>query len=431
MIREVILRQLGETMDAGTISAWHKRVGEKVDKGEPLVAVETDKAVIDMEADASGYLVKIDAEPGQTVPVLQVIGYIADSPDETLGGQASTGPGGQPASASAGATVAATASLSATTPSAAPASSADERIKISPVARKAARAHGIDYSRIAGSGPGGRIIEADILRAIAQREAQPAAPAVPVATPIAPPAPSVPTPIGPTQPAGDFELVPISRMRRIIADRLSQSYREAVHVTLHAEVDMAEATKLRAALIEEWQSKHGVRLTFTDIIVKAVAKALSEQREVNACYTPDGIRRFTHVNVGVAAALPTGLVVPVVRDADVRSLLDVARTVRALTERARAGQLTPDEMHGGTFTVTNMGMLGIDGFTPIINPGEGAILGVGRIVERVVARDGAPSVRPMMELSLSIDHRLIDGAVGAAFLARVRQILESPYLVLV
>jgi pyruvate dehydrogenase E2 component (dihydrolipoamide acetyltransferase) len=421
MIREVILRQLGETMDAGTISAWHKRVGERVEKGEPLVSVETDKAVIDMEADSSGFLVRIDAEPGQSVPVLRVIAYVADAATEVIGGSA-------PAASTPAAAVA---------PSAAPASTAatepaegDGHIKISPVARKAARAQGLDYSRLVGSGPGGRIIEADVLRAITQREAAPAAtaPVVPAA-PSAPAAPAAPAPVVPA--VGDFELVPLTRMRRIIADRLAQSYRESVHVTLHAEVDMAEATKLRATLIEEWQPKQNVRLTFTDVIVKAVAKALSEQRDVNACYTPEGIHRFTHVNVGVAAALPTGLVVPVVRDADTRSLLEVARTVRTLTERARAGQLTPDEMHGGTFTVTNMGMLGIDGFTPIINPGEGAILGVGRIVDRVVARDGAPAVRPMMELSLSIDHRLIDGAAGAAFLARVRQILGSPYLVLV
>jgi pyruvate dehydrogenase E2 component (dihydrolipoamide acetyltransferase) len=168
-------------------------------------------------------------------------------------------------------------------------------------------------------------------------------------------------------------------------------------------------------------------------VIKACAAALKEQPQFNASLDHTGenliLKRYWHI--GVAVDTPNGLVVPVVRDADAKSLLEVARTVRALTERARAGQLTPDEMHGGTFTVTNMGMLGIDGFTPIINPGEGAILGVGRIVDRVVARDGAPAIRPIMELSLSIDHRLIDGAAGAAFLARVRQILESPYLILV
>lgn len=428
MIREVILTQLGETMDEGTIASWHKQVGDRVEKGEPLCAVETDKAVLDVEAPTAGYLVKIAAPAGSTVPVLQVIGYLADQPGESLEA-AAPGPAGNGA---------------ARTEPAAPAEAQPEPqttdpgppLRVTPAARRVAREHGVDVAKLKGTGPGGRVVEKDVWAQIKAQETATRPPAVAAPSnggraeaPAVAPAPTPASAPVPTQ--GDWELVPLTRMRRIIAENLSRSYREAVHVTLHCEVDMAEAAKLRAQLLAEWEPRHGIRVTFTDLIVKAVAKALAEHRPINASYAEDGIRIHRHVNVGVAMAIPTGLVVPVVRDADGLALLEVAKTVRRFTEKARAGQINPDDLRGGTFTVTNMGTMGIDAFTPIINGYEGAILGVGRIADKPAVHAGSLAVRPLMALSLSFDHRLVDGAGAAAFLGRVKQILENPYLILV
>lgn len=419
MITEVMLTQLGETMNEGTIAGWHKQVGDRVEKGEPLCAVETDKAVLDVEAPASGYLARILVPAGATVPVLHVIGYLSDQPGELVGEAA---PPSQPPGESAS-------TVEPTPP-----------LRVTPAARRVAREHGIDVTVLKGTGPGGRVVEADVWRQIQARAEAARTPAMAASTnggegqevAVAPQAPTG-EPSATSAPAvqGEFDVVPLSRMRRIIAENLSRSYREAVHVTLHCEVDMAEAGKLRAQLSQEWEAKHGVKVNYTDLIVRAVAKALPEHRSLNASFAAEGLRVHRHVNVGIAVAVPNGLVVPVIRDADGLPLLELARVVRQLTERARAGRITPDELRGGTFTVTNMGMMGVDTFTPIINGSEGAILGVGRIAERAVVREGSVVARLTMPLSLSFDHRLVDGAGAAAFLTRVKQILESPYLVLV
>jgi pyruvate dehydrogenase E2 component (dihydrolipoamide acetyltransferase) len=454
MITEIVLLQLGETMNEGTIASWYKAEGDRVEKGEPLCGVETDKAVLDIEAPVAGYLAKILVPAGSSAPVLQTIGLIADQIGEVQESRATVGPNG-----SAGAVASSVEAESEEAPGVAPSPAAasagsvaleeEAPLRITPAARRVAREHGIDplsLRALKPSGPGGRVVEADVLRHVdaLQRAATPAtqpAPAAPIAqppTPIAPTPRPVVTP--PAQPiasvpaasqSGDFELIPLSRMRRIIAERLAQSYREAVHVTLEVEADMAEASKLRKQLSAEWEGKHGVKVTFTDLIVKAVAKALVEHPEVNSSFAEDGIRRHRRVGVGVAVAVEQGLIVPVVQDADSLPLLEISRKVRQLADTARLGQLGPDNLRGGTFTVTNMGMLGVDHFTPIINTGEGAILGVGRIADRPAVVDGALAIRPIVPLSLSFDHRLIDGASAAVFLARVKQILESPYLILI
>ena len=431
MITEVILTQLGETMDEGTIAAWHKQVGDRVEKGEALCAVETDKAVLDVVAPTSGYLAKIVAEPGATIPVLQVIGYLADQPGEVAGAPAPAVP------SDGGGAEAPTPAQPAEAVQSSEAPEPGPPLRVTPAAKRVAREHGIDVAKLKGTGPGGRVVEKDVWAQIHLQQEAAKAPAV--AAPadggrgeepaIARPTPAAPVVAAPA--AGEWDLVPLTRMRRIIAERLSQTYREAVHVTLHCEADVAEAGKLRTQLSQEWEAKHGVKVTFTDLIVKAVAKALTEHRSVNASFAEDGIRLHRRANVGVAVAVPNGLVVPVIRDADGLPLLEISKAVRRLTERARAGQITPDELHGGTFTVTNMGMMGVDTFTPIINGGEGAILGVGRIADRPAVCEGALTIRPLMPLSLSFDHRVVDGAGAAAFLARVKQILESPYLILV
>lgn len=426
MLTEVILTQLGETMNEGTIASWYKQVGERVEKGEPLCAVETDKTVLDLESPACGYLARIVALAGVTVPVLQVIGYLVDQQDELAAQPALTAP------ASGGAKSESVQAAAQADPNA-PAPAALEPAPftaVSPAARRIAKEHGVDPRQIVGTGPGGRVVESDVWALI---QTNPTAPQAPDAT-VPASADNVESPVAASQPllpaVGDWDLLPLSRMRRIIAEKLSQSYREAVHVTLHAEVDMAEASNLRTLLIREWEPTHGVKVTFTDLIVRAVAMALAEHRAINASFTTEAIRLHRHINIGVAVAVADGLVVPVIRDADGLPLIEICRAVRKLTDRARSGRVNLDELQGGTFTVTNMGVLGIDTFTPIINGSEGGILGVGRVADKPAARAGQLTIRPLMPLSLSFDHRVVDGAGAAAFLCRVRQLLESPDLIL-
>jgi pyruvate dehydrogenase E2 component (dihydrolipoamide acetyltransferase) len=247
---------------------------------------------------------------------------------------------------------------------------------------------------------------------------------VPGAAPTIPP--SILTPV-----AGDGAIVPLVGMRRTIADRMLHSQQTVAEVTLTAEADVGEIVKLRSQVGTEWEKQYGFKVSYTEVIVKAVAKALREHPYLNSSLSDAGIRLHSDVNVGVAVAIDDGLIVPVIRHADQKSLLEIARAVRELSDRARSGQLSRDDVGGGTFTISNMGMLGVEAFTPIINWPECAILGVGRVAERAVVRDGQIVARPTMWLSLTFDHRIVDGAPAGRFLARVRQLLESPYLLFV
>jgi pyruvate/2-oxoglutarate dehydrogenase complex dihydrolipoamide acyltransferase (E2) component len=289
----------------------------------------------------------------------------------------------------------------------------------SPAARRLARELAVELSGLRGSGPGGRIIERDV-------QAAHAAPAL--ARPTAsPPAAAASVPAAAT--AG--RTIALAGMRRVIADRMLHSQTTNATVTVTLEADMHEATNLRQQLIGEWEAREGVRITFGDVIVKSVARALVEHPRLNASLRDDQIVQHADVHVGVAVALDDGLIVPVVRHADRKSLLEIGRETKDLGERARAGRLGIPEVTGGTFTVTNLGTYGVDAFTPIINPPECAILGVGKIAQKPVARDGVVVIRPTMCLSLTFDHRVVDGAPAALFLRRVQEILEKPYLIFV
>jgi len=226
-------------------------------------------------------------------------------------------------------------------------------------------------------------------------------------------------------------VVPLAGMRRTIAERVVLSQQTVAEVTLTSEVDVTEIVKLREQVSAEWQKQYEIKVSYTEVIVKAVARALREHPRLNSSLGADGINLHAEVNVGVAVALDDGLIVPVVRNADQKSLLDITRDVRDLSERARANRLSREEVNGGTFSITNMGMLGVEAFTPIINLPQCAILGVGRIAERAVVHDGQIVARPTMWLSLTFDHRIVDGAPAAQFLMRVRQLLENPYLLFV
>jgi len=420
---EVRMPQLALSMTEGTVGKWLKTEGETVQAGEPLVEVLTEKVATEIAAPASGVLQKIMVPEGATVPVDTVLAVIATGEEG-----ATPTVGQQPAPAQTTAGEAAPGSAHAAP---APATEDRGRVFASPAARRLAREHGVDLRQVRGTGPGGRIIMRDVLR-VAAELAERAAVAVAETARAAPtpPAPAAPTP-APAPAAPAARAIPLAGMRRIIAERMVQSRQTTAPVTLTVEVDMAEAVKLRQQLLGEWERTHGLRLSYTDLIVRAVAKALREHPRLNASLVGDEIRLHEEINIGVAVALDDGLIVPVVHQADRKSLLEIALAIRDLADRARRNALTPADVAGGTFTVTNLGMYGTDIFTPIINPPECAILGVGRIVERPAVREGQLVARPLIWLSLTFDHRIVDGAPAAQFLQRVQEILEKPYLLLV
>jgi len=418
---QVKMPQLSLTMTEGTIGRWLKREGETVSKGEPLYEVETDKVINEVDAPASGVLRRIVVPEGGSAPIQGLIAIIAE-PDERI--PADLGADGEKKADGQASAGAAEAVKVATAPSEAPAG----RLFVSPRARKLAEERGVDLLLVKGSGPGGRIMEKDVERAIAERAQGPAVVAAPslAPAPLAPPPAPEPIPV-----VGEYQAVKMTGMRRTIAERMSRSQQATAHVTLTAEVDMGEAAKLREQANAEWAKAQRGKLTFTDVIVKAAAKALRDHPRINSTFADGEIREQRAINVGVAVALEEGLIVPVIRQADQRSLLEISQALRDLSERARKGALAAEEVSGGTFTVSNMGMVGVEVFTPIINWPECAILGVGRIAERAAVRDGQVAVRPTMWLSLTFDHRIVDGAPAAAFLARVKELLESPYLLFV
>ena len=431
---DVILPMLGETMDEATIVGWLFQVGEPVKKGEPLFQVETDKAILDVSSPADGTLAEIRFEKGSKVPVLAVVGRVAlvgesvptvEAEGPRLPSQAAESP-------------------------AAGAKPAGERRAVSPRARKLAAESGVDTATLEGTGPGGRIVEKDVQAAIDQQTAaQPRHAATPLARKAAAQAGiglGHVTGTGPSgrimladlpakQPASgstnaEAESVPMTGIRRIIAERMAASSTTTAAVTLVTEADATELGALRMALIEKY-AEQGISISYTDLIVWIVAHALRDMPHMNARLDGNAIQHLKQINVGVAVDTERGLLVPVIRDAGAKTVLDVAKALRDLIQRARSGKSAPDELSGGTFTITNLGMYDIDAFTPIINLPECAILGVGRLNPKPVVRDGQICVRTMVTLSLTFDHRLNDGAPAARFLQRIKALVEQPALLLV
>ncbi|HHW91217.1 MAG TPA: 2-oxo acid dehydrogenase subunit E2 [Firmicutes bacterium] len=395
MATEVLMPKLGLTMTEGTVVNWLKNEGDTVEKGEELVEILTEKITNVAEAPASGILKKILVGPGETAKVSEPIGIIA-APGEEIEAPAAPAERAVPAAETA-------------TQAAEPA----KRIKASPAAKKLAEEHGIALADIEGTGPGGRITREDVLKAVESKEAKPE-PAAPV-----------------TEAAKtEGKRVPLAGMRKVIAQRMAESARTAPHVTVDMEVDMSQATAFRKSLNAVATESIGGKVSFTDIIVKVVARALEDFPVINASLQEEEIVYHGEINVGVAVALEDGLIVPVIKNTNKLGIGAISQLVKELAEKARSGKLTPDEYKGGTFTVTNLGMFGVDSFTPIINPPESAILGVNRIQKKPVVVNDEIVIRPMMTLSLSFDHRLIDGSVAAQFLQRVKALLENPDLLL-
>ncbi|TDC89656.1 pyruvate dehydrogenase complex dihydrolipoamide acetyltransferase [Saccharopolyspora aridisoli] len=403
--------RLSDTMEEGVIANWHKQVGDKVARGEVVAEIETDKALMELEAYDDGVLEKILVEAGTTVPIGEPIAVLGDgSGSAAEAAPASATPAPAAAEPAAEEAPAAPAPAAAAVEAAAPSGS---KPKASPLAKAVAKEKGVDLGTVQGSGPGGRIIRADIEAAAS------AAPAEPTPAPAA--QASAPAVVN-----DDVEEIPLSNIRKVTAKRLTESKQNAPHFYLTSAIDVTELLEFRASLNERLQSAGGPKISVNDLIVKAVATSLRANPAVNVSFAGDKMLQHKRINLGVAVAIEGGLVVPVVKDADHKSVSQIATESRELAGRAREGKLKLDEMSGGTFSISNLGMFGIEQFSAVINPPEAAILAVGAARDEVQVRDGEFVARKILRVTLSADHRAVDGAVGAAFLQQFTSLLEDP-----
>lgn len=450
MAEVIRMPRMSDTMEEGVIVGWMKEEGEEVEPGDLLAEIETDKATMELESYHEGVLLHIAVKEG-VVPINGVIAVIGEEGEDWKAAiEAAGGSNGQMSGASSSTSDEATADSSeddqkkdeeqAASGASSDGSSGDKRIKASPLARKMAEDAGVSLAKIEGTGDQGRIIKRDIeaylekgepeTKAAPKEEAAPA-PAAPT------PATTAPKPAAPAAPAvqpfaygggGDnYEDVPVSQMRKVIARRLGESKFSAPHFYLTREIDMAKVMQLRKKLNEF----SPVKLSFNDLVVKAAAAALREHPAVNSSWMGDTIRRNKDINIGVAVAVDEGLLVPVIRYADIKTLSQINTEVREMAGRARNRRLKPEEMQGNTFTISNLGMFGIEEFTAIINPPEACILAVGTIVQKPVVVDGEIQIGHRMKVTMSCDHRVVDGATGAKFLQTLVGILENPIRLLV
>ena len=413
MAEYIAIPKLGMSMVDATLVEWKFKEGDQVEKGDAVLMIETEKTQWEVEASTPGF-VHIMVEEDVKAPVGRVVGMIAESKEELA--ELQKEPAKEifttVAEPSEAAESAETPPAESAPPPPAPAKAKEEKhIRISPVARKMAEEHTIDITTVTGTGPGGRIVREDIERAMEK-----------------------PTP--PTEVYDGKKVktsVPLKGMRKSIAEHMHRSLSVSAQLTAMGEIDMTETVKLRSALVEQ-EKVIGTRITYTDIFVLAVAKALKEFPRVNSSLMENEIKIWEDINIGVAVAIEKGddwgLIVPVVRNADQKSLAEISREVKSLVEKARSGKLMPDDVSGGTLTITNLGAFGGEWSvaTPIINQPESAILGTGAITERPVVREGQIVVRSIMTYSFTIDHRVIDGALGDRFMLRVKQLLENPGL---
>lgn len=408
MAFEVCMPQLGLTMEEGTVSQWIKHEGDAVKTGDVLLEITTDKLTNEVTSEHDGVLLKIVAQEGEDVPVKGLLCYVGQ-PGEAVGDASA-------AAAVAPAAPAAPAAPGACAPVPAPVAAGGARIRISPLARKTAAKLGVDVSGIVGSGPSGRIRQQDVLAAAKAPKA-----AAPVAAEPAPAAKPV-SKTGLELMEGDT-VSKLAGMRKVVAQRMLQSHTEIPPVTQNTKVDVTELMKFRKMLLAETGSKYSVN----DLILKATAKCLRQHPEVLVSLDGDQVIQRAHVNLGMAVALDAGLIVPVIRDADRMGLDALSAAAKDLASRAKSNKLTPDEYKGSTFSVSNLGMFGIETFTPIVNQPDAAILGVCAVEDELVMDDeGNISKHQVMRLSFTYDHRLIDGAVAAKFVMALRDLLEKP-----
>jgi len=425
---DVFMTQLSPTMTEGKIARWLKKEGDTLESGEIMAEVETDKATMEMEVVDEGVMHKILAPEGSTVAVGTAIAVIAEDgeevpadyvPESSTEATPAVEPAPEPAVQEAVEAVAPAPVESAPAPVA-----RTGRIKASPLARRLAKQKGINLAAIQGSGPNGRIVKADI-EAASKRGISLGGSTAAVTPPPARPLPQGPLPYH----ADEFDRVENSMMRKAIARRLSESKQQVPHFYLSVDVAMDRLMDLRAQLNEA--ADGAFRLSVNDFIIKAVAKALTDVPAANASWTDSDTLMHKHAHISVAVAIEGGLITPVIRFAEQKGITDISAKVKELAGRARAGELKPEEYSGGTFSISNLGMYGVKQFAAIVNPPEGAILAVGGTEERAVVENGAVVVKKMMTLTLSCDHRVVDGAVGAEFLAALKKHIEMPASVLI
>ncbi len=403
MAAEVKLPRLGQGMESGTIVKWLKGEGERVEKGEPLYEVDTEKVTQEVEAEVAGVLLRIAVPEGE-VAVGQTIAYLgeegehvdAESDDSASQKAEAEPPAEKPAPERERAMTAAVSEARA-----------DGRVKASPLARRIARERGVDLAALSGTGPEGRIVAEDVERASAAPAAAPAPPAVPA-------------------PPGEVEQVPLTKVRKTIARRLTEAWQVPVF-QLQVSADMARVNEL---LARRKELEPDARVTVTDVLTKVCAQALMRHPDVNVQFTDEALLRFPSVNVALAVAAPQGLVVPVIKSAERLSLAEIAGARADVVGRARGGKLRAEDLEGGTFTISNLGMFAVERFIAVLNPPQAAILAVGATEARPVALEGAVVVRPTMTMTLTVDHRAVDGAPAAEFLGTVKALLEEPGLAL-
>jgi pyruvate dehydrogenase E2 component (dihydrolipoyllysine-residue acetyltransferase) len=439
-MQDIVMPRLSDSMEEGTILSWLKSVGDEVTVGDELVEIETDKANMVYEADAAGTLIEITAPEGETLPIGQVIARVGEpgeapadadgapaEPEEAEAEEAPAEAGAEEAEEAQEAEPApappspATATAERPAPEA-PAEEApappegDGRVKASPLARRIARERGLDLAQLQGSGPGGRIGKADVERAEA-----------PAAAPEAPAPAAAPAGVSerPETAKGEVEVIELNRLQQTIARRMAESKATAPHFYLSAEIDMGAAFEARSR-VKAAASEGDVVPSLNDLVVKACALALRDYPRANGAYKDGKLELYSRVNVGVAVAARDALVVPTIFDADLKGLRQIAEEARAVAQRVRDGSVTPPELSGGTFTVSNLGMYGISNFSAVINPPQAAILAVGEIADKAVVRGGELTTAKLMGVTIACDHRILYGADAARFLGRIRVHLEEP-----
>ncbi len=450
-MNKILMPKLSDLMEEGKILNWIKKEGDTIKKGDFVAEVETEKVTQEIESFTSGVLRKILVPAGQSAPIGAEIALVGDPTEplgETPGAPAQSAAPARPAAppspaVSAPAREAAPLPVSGVpaggngraAPAAAPqpvaqarqAAVEGERIFISPIARRIAAEHHLDIGQIQGTGPGGRIIRDDVEAFLREQAARPAAP-VEVPVPAFAPAPA----IAAMQPGEEVEAIPLTQMRKTIARRLTASMQQAPHFYVTMSIDMDKAEALRRQINDFAQTEpEPVKVSVNDLIVKAVARAITRMPQINVSFDTDKLLFKKHINIGIAVALEQGLIVPVIRDANHKGILEIAREARRLIDAAQNNKLKAEDIQGGTFSISNMGMFGVEEFTAVINPPESAILAVGAIIPTPVVVDGQVVVRSRMKVTISIDHRAIDGATAARFLQEVKRLLEEPMGMLV
>ena len=437
---DILMPALSPTMEEGTLAKWHVKVGDKVSSGDVIAEIETDKATMEVEAVDEGVVeALLVAEGTEGVKVNATIARLAgeagaaNTSPATAGEGDPKGGGGAAAAPAPEKQVAATAPTAPSTASQSPSpvnGGGTARIFASPLARRIAEQKGVDLGSVSGSGPHGRIIKADV-EAAKPGQAKAAAPS---AAPAAAPTPAAQRQVQSMEQMGiapgSYDLIPLDGMRKTVARRMTDSFRDVPHFPLSVDIELDELLAARTR-INAMLEKQGVKVSVNDMVIKAAAVALMRVPEANASYTPEGIAMHHHADIAMAVAVPGGLITPIIRSAETKGLAQIATEAKDLAERARAKKLKPDEFQGGTFSVSNLGMFGIKSFASIINEPQGAILSVGAGEKRPVVHGNELAIATVMTVTLTCDHRVVDGATGARWLAAFKPLLEDPITLIV